>query len=216
MSITAWIAAAVPALLIWSPGQIVRAQEGGGDIESLQIRPNFYMIAGAGGNIGVQIGSDGVVLVDTGMAGAADRVLAAIQKLSDQPIRYIINTGADPDHVGGNAKLSKAGRSIFATGTDPIGGEFGKAMTNNYAATILASENVLLRMSAPTGKASPYPNDAWPVETFAEKQKAIYLTTKQSKFCVSRPLTAIAILWCSSGLRTWWQQETSSMPLASP
>ncbi len=174
-SLIAWIAAAVLPLIIWGPEQFVRAQQGGEDVESLQVRPNFYMISGAGGNIGVQIGSDGVVLVDTGTADAAGRVLAAIEKLTDQRIRYIINTGADQDHVGGNAKLSKAGRSIFATGTDPIGGEFGKAMTNNYAATILASENVLLRMSAPTGKASPYPNDAWPVETFAEKQKAIYL-----------------------------------------
>ena len=159
---------------ICGPAPFARAQQSNEAIDVLQVRPNFYMIAGAGGNIGVQMGPDGVVLVDTGAAEASDRVLATIEKLTDQPIRYIVNTGADADHVGGNAKLSKAGRSIFATGTDPIGGEFGKALTNGYAATILAAENVLLRMSAPTGKTAPFPNDAWPTETFAEKRKTIY------------------------------------------
>ncbi len=168
------IAAAVLFLCVGGPAHFMRAQQDNRALEALQVRPNFYMLAGAGGNIGVQIGPDGVVLVDTGTADASDRVLAAIGKLTNQPIRYIINTGADADHVGGNAKLSKAGRSIFAAGTEPIGGEFGKAMTNNYAATILASENVLLRMSAPTGKAAPYPNDAWPSETFTEKRKTVY------------------------------------------
>jgi cyclase len=155
-------------------GQVLRAQAGGEAIEVLPVRPNFYMIAGAGGNIGVQIGPNGLVLVDAGTEEASGRVLAAIQKLTNQPIRYIIDTSADPDHVGGNARLAKAGRSIFATGSTPLGGEFAKAMSNGFAASILAPENVLLRMSAPTGKASPFPSDGWPVETFGEKRKYIY------------------------------------------
>ena len=86
------------------------------DIEVLQLQPNFYVIAGAGGNIAVQIGADGVVIVDTGSAAAVEQVLAQIQKLTRQPIRYIINTNADADHVGGNEKLSAAGQSIIPTG----------------------------------------------------------------------------------------------------
>ncbi len=74
------------------------------------------MIAGAGGNIGVQIGDDGIVVVDAGSSASAADVLAAIQKLSPRPIRYIIDTSADPDHVGGNETLSKAGQTLF---TDP-------------------------------------------------------------------------------------------------
>ncbi|MDP8991315.1 MAG: MBL fold metallo-hydrolase [Acidobacteriota bacterium] len=154
--------------------QVARAQQSGDAVEVLQIRPNFYMIAGAGANIAVQIGADGVVVVDAGNEEASDRVVAAIQKLTDQPIRYIIDTSAGADHVGGNAKLSKAGKSVFATGTVPLGGEFGKAMSNGFAASILAHENVLLRMSAPTGKVSPFPSEAWPVETFDQKRKYIY------------------------------------------
>jgi glyoxylase-like metal-dependent hydrolase (beta-lactamase superfamily II) len=155
-------------------GQTVREQPDGSAVETLRVGPNFYMIAGAGGNIGVQVGPDGVVLVDAGTEQAAGRVLAAIKKVTDQPIRYILDTSADADHVGGNGTLAKAGRSIYATSPEPLGGEFGKDFTNNYAASILAPQSLLLQVSAPTGKVSVLPNDSWPTETFAEKRKFIY------------------------------------------
>lgn len=172
----AWAGIAIAGLYLFTggPGKIARAQQSGEDLEVLRLRPNFYMIAGAGGNIGVQTGEDGVVLIDAGSEAASDRVVAAVRKLADRPIRYIINTGADADHVGGNAKLAKAGRSIFAMGPEPVGGEFAKEMTNGYAASILATENVLLRMSAATGTQSAFPNGAWPTETFREKRRYIY------------------------------------------
>ncbi|MBI4262818.1 MAG: MBL fold metallo-hydrolase [Acidobacteria bacterium] len=129
------------------------AQQDGAEVEVLQVRPNFYMIAGAGGNIGVQIGPDGVLLVNTGTREASGEVLAAIQKLSKEPIRYIINTSADADVVGGNAALSK-GRSVLG---------------------VMAHENVLKAMSAPSGQASPFPTDAWPNETFYENRRYLYL-----------------------------------------
>jgi cyclase len=151
-----------------------RAQPSSDEIEVLRLRPNFYMIAGAGGNIAVQTGSDGAVVIDAGTLAASDRVVAAIKKLIDQPIRIIINSGADIDHVGGNGRLAKAGRSIFAMGTQPVGGEFARDMTNGFAASILAAENVLLRLSAPAGKASALPSDTWPTETFSESRRSIY------------------------------------------
>src|SRR5882672_1133759 len=82
------------------------------ELDVLQLRPNFFMVAGAGGNIGVQIGEDGVVVVDAGAAASANSVVAAIKKLTPQPIRYIIDTNADSDHVGGNETLSKAGQTL--------------------------------------------------------------------------------------------------------
>jgi cyclase len=144
-----------------------------GEVEVLQIQPNFYLIAGAGANVAVQIGQDGVVIVDTGTASRADQVLAEIRKLTKQPIRYIINTNADPDHVGGNEKLSAAGQSIIPTGgLNDIASAGGRAV-------IFAEENVLARMSAPTGKQAPYPNGAWPTSSYSsalgEKQKDMYL-----------------------------------------
>src|ERR1041384_3080112 len=67
-------------------------------LPSIKVQGNVYMVVGAGGNIALQIGEDGVVLVDTGAAENATRVIATIRSLTDKPIRYIINTSADADH----------------------------------------------------------------------------------------------------------------------
>ena len=143
------------------------------DVAVYRVRPNLYMISGAGANIGVQVGPDGVVVVDTGTQEASAAVLAEIRKLSDQPIRYIINTSADAGNVGGNATIAKAGQSIFSGVSGPRS-EFVKGMTGGLA-SILAHENVLTRMSAPTGKASPFPSDAWPSEAFSTNRRYLYL-----------------------------------------
>jgi len=143
----------------------VLAQDGGG-LDVVKVRKNFYMIAGAGGNIGVQIGSDGIVLVNTGTASAADQVLAALKKLTDLPIRYIINVDAGADFVGGNEKLAKAGYTIF---TNALGGG-ATALPNGGGASILAHDSVLRRVS--TGK-DALPNGAWPNEAFFTPRKAI-------------------------------------------
>ena len=151
----------------------VRAQqstEEAGGLEVLQLRPNFYMIVGAGGNIGVQVGPDGVVVVDAGSAAKADAVVAAIKKRADRPIRYVIDTSADPDHVGGNEPLSKAGETLFN-----LNSPTATAMTNGGAATILSAEKVLSRMSAPAGQASSFPAAAWPTETFYQPRRYMYI-----------------------------------------
>jgi glyoxylase-like metal-dependent hydrolase (beta-lactamase superfamily II) len=140
------------------------------ELEIISVRPDFHMIAGAGANVAVQTGPDGTVVVDTGRAERADDLVAAIRKLTSGPIRYIINTSADADHVGGNGTVARAGRTIFN-----IGNNLGAAMTNNGAASILANEKVLFRMSAPTGEASPFPVAAWPTETFETGRKYMYL-----------------------------------------
>jgi glyoxylase-like metal-dependent hydrolase (beta-lactamase superfamily II) len=123
------------------------------------------MLVGAGGNIALQVAEDGVLLVDTGTTEAAARVIATVRSLTDKPIRYIINTSADPDHVGGNDAIGKLGSTI-------AGGNVGAGA--GVGAGIIAHENVLNRMSAPTGKTSPYPTTAWPTDTFVSKQKELY------------------------------------------
>src|SRR5947209_3913970 len=144
------------------------------DLEVLQLRPNFFMVAGAGGNIGVQIGEDGVVVVDAGAAASANSVVAAIKKLTPQPIRYIIDTSADADHVRGNETLSKAGQTLFtAPGAIGITGDFLGGV-----ASILSAQQVLERMTAPTGKTSPFPIGATPTETFDFPRKYMYLNSE--------------------------------------
>jgi glyoxylase-like metal-dependent hydrolase (beta-lactamase superfamily II) len=129
-----------------------RAQQDRAGLEVVQVRPNFYMIAGAGANIGVQIGPDGVVLVNAGTREASGEVLDEIRKLTREPIRYILNTSADADVVGGNAALSRVPGLL----------------------AIAAHENVLNAMSAPTGETSPFPTDAWPTESFFESRRYLY------------------------------------------
>ena len=143
----------------------------GGGLEVLQLRPNFFMIAGGGSNVAVQIGDDGVVVVDAGSSAAAADVLASIQNLTPRPIRYIIDTSADPDHVGGNETISKAGQTLFtAAGSISLPGNFLGGV-----ASILSAEKVLSRMTAPGGQASPFPTGALPTETFDQGRKYMYL-----------------------------------------
>lgn len=151
-------------------GQAAPADRAAGNLEIVQVRPDFFMIAGAGGNIAVQRGADGAIVVDSGSAERAADVVAAIKALSPQPIRFIINTGPAADHVGGNAPVAQAGKTIFNAGN-----ALGAAMTNNGGASILAHENVLTRMSAPTGQVSPFPSAAWPTETFDGDRKYMYM-----------------------------------------
>jgi glyoxylase-like metal-dependent hydrolase (beta-lactamase superfamily II) len=139
-------------------------------LDILQLRPNFYVIAGAGANIGVQIGPDGVVVVDSGIVARADAVVRGVKSLSNRPIRYVINTGADADHVSGNEVVARAGQTILNLNNAALSG-----LTNGGAAAILAAEGVLLRMSAPTGEKAPFPTAAWPTETFHGRRSYMYL-----------------------------------------
>jgi cyclase len=152
------------------PESIARQPQGrntsdDGGVEVLQLRPNFYMTAGAGGNIGVQVGIDGVVVVDTGSTAKADAVVAAIKRIATRPIRYVINTSADPDHVGGNETIAKAGQTLFTLNGDFLGG----------GASILAAEQVLMRMSAAAGQPQRFPAVALPTEAFSQPRKYLYL-----------------------------------------
>jgi glyoxylase-like metal-dependent hydrolase (beta-lactamase superfamily II) len=163
-----WNAAAALSAALGLCSAAVLAQQP--QLDVVQIRPNVYMIAGAGANITVQFGNDGALVVDAGSPANADAVIAAIKKLTPQPIRYVIDTSDDPDHVGGNEKVARAGRTLFQTNN-----QLGEAMTNGGAAAILSAETVLLRMSAPTGQTSPYPTGSWPTESYNQKRKYMYL-----------------------------------------
>ena len=124
------------------------------EIHDFHVQGNVWLLVGAGGNIAVQTGDEGVLVVDTGLAQNAANLLVAIKKLSDKPIRWIINTHVHPDHTGGNEALSKAGRK-----------------TNGQPAEILSHENVLTRMSAP---AAGRPTASWPTDTYFPEEKDIF------------------------------------------
>lgn len=136
-------------------------------LEAIQIRPNVHVVFGAGGNVTVHVGEDGLVVVDSGSTDAAEKLLEAIRSISGQPIRLIVNTSADPDHMGGNAILGGAGVGLSP---DPFG--FG----NN--ATVLAHENTMLRMSLPREGVVPLPAKMWPNDTFTSKFRSMYVNNE--------------------------------------
>jgi glyoxylase-like metal-dependent hydrolase (beta-lactamase superfamily II) len=89
---------------------------GGVELSTIPVAGNVYMIQrpGGGGNIGVQVGPDGVLLVDSLFAPLTDRLVEAVKQVTDEDIRFLVNTHIHIDHVGGNENLAGMGVLIFA------------------------------------------------------------------------------------------------------
>jgi glyoxylase-like metal-dependent hydrolase (beta-lactamase superfamily II) len=119
-----------------------------GEVRAVPVQGNVYLIVGAGSNIAVQVGEDGVLVVDTGAAGQGEPVLAAIREIAPpgKEIRWIVNTTFRPDHTGGNEPVSQAGRTV-----------------NGNIAAVIAHENTAARMIA-----AGVPDAARPYNTYFE------------------------------------------------
>jgi glyoxylase-like metal-dependent hydrolase (beta-lactamase superfamily II) len=140
------------------------ASENDGEVHTQHVQGNVYMLSGAGGNITVQVGKEGVLVVDTGLANMSDKVVAAIRKLSDGPIRYVINTHVHADHTGGNEKIASLGSTI-------VGGNVtGDIADAGKGASVIAHQTLLDRMSMKDGNQAAYPSGAWPTDTFTDEK----------------------------------------------
>src|SRR3954469_23881690 len=82
------------------------------EIKTTRLTQNLYLLEGEGGNIGVSAGEDGVFIIDDQFAPLTERILAAIKKISEKPVRFVINTHWHFDHTGGNENFGKAGAVI--------------------------------------------------------------------------------------------------------
>jgi glyoxylase-like metal-dependent hydrolase (beta-lactamase superfamily II) len=117
-------------------------------IETTKLTEGIYMLKGAGGNIGVSVGEDGVIVIDDQYAPLTPKIQEAISKLSNKPIKFVINTHWHGDHVGGNENMAAAG------------------------AVLIAHDNVRKRMSSEqfialmNRKVPPSPAKALPIVTF--------------------------------------------------
>jgi len=135
--------------------EIVSAQEGPQrdfskvEVKTQKIADALYMLSGAGGNVGVSVGEDGVAIVDSDFKQMSEKIDAAIKKLSDKPLRYLIDTHWHLDHAGGNAYFQKQG------------------------AIIVAQENCRKVMAAGTirngANYPPFPKEALPTLTFGDR-----------------------------------------------
>lgn len=114
-------------------------------ITTTQLSDHTYMLQGAGGNIGVSVGEDGVFVIDDQFAPLSEKILTAIKALSDKPLKFLVNTHHHGDHSGGNENMSKAG------------------------ATIIAHDNVKKRLKEKQRDGSYKPKEAIPVITFNDK-----------------------------------------------
>lgn len=141
-----------------------------GPVQVLPVAPGIEMLTVNGVNIAVQSGPDGTVVVDPGPAQSAQAVLAAIARISSEPIHYLIDTGADAELVGGNAAVAAAGHSVAVEDLFIAGQRRG--FTNLIAvpganggggAPIIARQNVLIDMA---GQADAYSPAAVPTDTF--------------------------------------------------
>ena len=132
------------------------------ELHLIPVQGNVYLLMGAGGNMTVQVGSDGVLLVDTMFAPLAPRIAAEIKKLSPLPIRYIIDTHVHGDHVGGNEALARMGAP-------------GASQTDTGGATIIAHENVVNRMTKPAAAGqTPPPTPGLPNDEYFTRTKDLY------------------------------------------
>jgi len=119
-------------------------------IEVIPVAGSIYMLVGQGGNIGLSVGDDGAFVIDDQFAPLSDKIKAAIATVTDQPVRFVVNTHWHGDHTGGNEHFGEAG------------------------ALIVAHENVRRRMNPEElgellGRSQQAPDAALPVVTFTDK-----------------------------------------------
>ena len=152
---------------VWPP---VLSAPAPGEVEVLPVQGNVYVLVGAGANITVQAGNQGILLVDTGLASMTDKVLAAVKTISRRPLRYIVNTIDFDDHTGGNEKIAATGEIIPFRDPDYVAGPQGALDT--HKASVISFLTVFHRMAGASGQA-PRPEGSWPDNTYSTPQKRI-------------------------------------------
>jgi glyoxylase-like metal-dependent hydrolase (beta-lactamase superfamily II) len=138
-----------------------------GEIDVLPVQGNVWLLAGAGGNVTVQVADDGILVVDTGLGEMSGEALAALRTISDKPIRFVVNTHVHADHTGGNATLAQAGAKI-AEGLF-VGGQAAAG------AAIVAHERVLWSLSADGDQPGALPPAGWPSIAYTTGPKDLFV-----------------------------------------
>ena len=102
----------VPFLCLIAAGALAQQDFSKVEIKVQKVAGTVYMLQGAGGNIGVSVGDDGIVIVDDQFAPLAPKIRAALAGISNKPIKFILNTHYHGDHTGGNEIFGREGTII--------------------------------------------------------------------------------------------------------
>jgi len=154
---------------VWPPRLAAPAP---GDVEVLPVQGKVHVIIGAGSNITVQSGDDGVLMVDTGLSAMTPKVLAALKTITTRPLRYIVNTTEFDEYVGGNSAIADTGEIIPFRAPDYTAGPQGALDITR--ASVISYYTLLHRVAGPAGKAPRIPEDGWPDNTYSIPQKRLY------------------------------------------
>jgi glyoxylase-like metal-dependent hydrolase (beta-lactamase superfamily II) len=154
---------------VWPPRLAAPAP---GEVEVLPVQGKVHVIIGAGSNITVQSGDDGVLMVDTGLAPMTPKVLAALKTITTRPLRYIVNTTEFDEYVGGNSAIADTGEIIPFRAPDYTAGPQGALDITR--ASVISYYTLLHRVAGPAGKAPRIPEDGWPDNTYSIPQKRLY------------------------------------------
>jgi glyoxylase-like metal-dependent hydrolase (beta-lactamase superfamily II) len=154
---------------VWPPRLAAPAP---GEVEVLPVQGKVHVIIGAGSNITVHAGDDGVLMVDTGLASMTPKVLAALKTISTRPLRYIVNTTEFDEYVGGNSAIADTGEIIPFRAPDYTAGPQGALDITR--ASVISYYTLLHRVAGPAGKAPRIPEDGWPDNTYSIPQKRLY------------------------------------------
>jgi cyclase len=156
------LALTLSVIAVWGAFGVAQQTADEPSVYTLSVRGNVYMLATEAGNMTVQVGDQGVLLVDTPAADLGAPVLAAIRRLSDKPIHYIVNTCSHEDHTGANAYLAKAG--LNRPGRSPLLAGVGGNSGNTTS--VVAHDNVLKRMGGLEGAHTSRDPAALPTDTY--------------------------------------------------
>jgi cyclase len=146
VSFVAWVAAAVLAVSAHAQQNYDKVE-----IKTVKLSDTTYMLQGAGGNMGVSVGPDAVLLIDDQFAPLTPKIEAAIKAISPKPVSMVVNTHWHGDHTGGNVNLGKAGAVIVAT---------------DNVRKRLSTEQLIELMNA---KSPPTPKEGLPIITFTQE-----------------------------------------------
>ena len=151
-----------PAALLLASGLLVCARVSAQErdfsdvvIRTHHVAGNVYYLEGAGGNIGLSIGEDGVVMIDDQFAPLTDRIVAAIRELTSADIRFVINTHVHGDHTGGNENLGKMGVLILAR--DEVRVRLADQVSDEALPVLTYSESITIHLNGEEVHAFPVP-----------------------------------------------------------